>query len=134
MRTRQDKARQLYLNALDMGCGFIFEGDDHVIVMAPTTDGKGKRHDTLQAVINRYQDIFVTMVPRHGVQADRLRPAPRGKADVDTTGDKMAVIRRGIEGATKQAQKKKAVAAKRKPAWKAQQKKVYYEPREIYEP
>lgn len=134
MRTRQDKAQQIYVNALDMGCGFIFEGDDHVVVMAPTTDGKGKRHGTLQTVIDRYQDIFVTMVPRHGVQPDRLRPAPRGKADDDGTGDKMAVIRKGIEGATKQVQKKKAVAAKRKPAWAAKPKKVYYEPREIYEP
>lgn len=102
MRTIQQRAEQLYLNCLDMGCGFRHEGDK-VIVLAPSKRGhKGQAHPVLQALIDKYfQPIFVTLVPRHGVRPDTWRQAE------PPTVDKMAVIRRAVDGAKRQAARKK---------------------------
>lgn len=119
MRTRQQRALQLYTNALDLGCGFRHEGDA-VIVLAPTPNGKGQPHSVLQATLDRYQDILTQLVPRHGVAPDRLRPAPKA-GQADDAGDKMGVIRRGVESAKRTAAKPKRYGHKppvRKPARK----------------
>lgn len=108
MRTRQDRATQIYLNALDMGCGFVWEGDDHVVVLSPTANGEGQCHAALQSVVDCYQPELCQLVPRHGVMPDAWRPATMaGKAADDDTGDKMDVIRRGVDNATKAAAKPK---------------------------
>lgn len=38
MRTRQDRALQIYTNCLDLGCGFAWAADN-VLVLAPTPGG-----------------------------------------------------------------------------------------------
>ena len=103
MKTRQQRALAIYDNALALGCGFKWEGADHVLVLAPTTDGAGKEHPALQAVIDRYQPELCALVPRHGVQPDKLRPVTP-----DDQGDKLAVIRKGVEAAAKNASRKKS--------------------------
>ena len=102
MRTRHDRATQLLLNCYDLGVGFRHEGDA-VVALAPTFDGAGKEHPALQAVIDRYQPELCALVPRHGVQPDKLRPVTP-----DDQGDKLAVIRKGVEAAAKNASRKKS--------------------------
>ena len=129
MRTRHDRALAIYGNCLDLGVGFRHEGDA-VIALAPTTDGKGQPHSALQSVLDRYQPELCALVPRHGVQPDKLRPATP-----DDQGDKMAVIRKGVESAAKNAAKKKSYGKQyRKPPVRkpAQLPVGYY--REIIEP
>ena len=103
MRTRQQRALAIYCNCLDLGVGFKWEGADHVLVLAPTFDGAGREHPALQSVLDRYQPELCALVPRHGVQPDKLRPATP-----DDQGDKMNVIRKGVESAAKNAAKKKS--------------------------
>lgn len=112
MRTRQDRALQIYCNCLDMGCGFIWAADN-VLVLSPTPDGAGKPHPALQSVIDRYQDIFCELVPRHGVAPDRLRPAPVAGA-TNADGDKMGIIRKAVTNAEKNVTRKKAYAKQRR--------------------
>lgn len=118
MRTRQDKAEQLYINCLDLGCGFRHEGDK-VIVLAPCKRSrKGQEHPTLQKVLDRYQDVMVTLVPRHGVQPEAWRPATTESIKPVSDDSKMALIGRGIEGAEKQLARKKAVKRNSRTQWK----------------
>jgi len=70
------------------------------------------------------------LVPRHGVQPDRLRQATVAGV-ADDSGDKMAVIRKGIESAAKNVAKKKA---RRPPYRKPTPKRYSYMPVAIYEP
>ena len=110
MRTRHDRALAIYRNAIDLGVGFRHEGDA-VIALSPTTDGAGREHPALQSVLDRYQPELCALVPRHGVQPDKLRPATP-----DDQGDKLAGIRKGIESAAKSASKKQSYSRqKRKP-------------------
>ena len=109
MKTRQQRATDIYANALDMGCGFIWAADN-VLVLAPTPDGKGRPHPVLQQVCDRFQPELCALVPRHGVQPDRLRP----QATPDDTGDKMGIIRKAVTNAEKNVTRKKAYAKQRR--------------------
>lgn len=129
MKTRQQRALQLYDNCLSLGCGFMFV-DNRALVMAPSADGVGQPHPALQSVLDCYQAELCELIPRHGVQPDRLRPAPvAGKPD--DSGDKMAVIRKGVESAAKCTTKKQAQRRqKRKPA----PRRYSYQAVAVYEP
>lgn len=129
MRSRQQRALQLYCNCLDMGVGFRHEGDA-VIALAPTFDGKGQPHPALQATLDRYQAELTQLVPRHGVQCDRLRPATVAGAP-DDSGDRMAVIRKGVESAAKSTTKKQA---QRRQYRKQTPKRYTYQAVAVYEP
>lgn len=112
MRTRQQRALAIYDNALALGCGFKWEGADHVLVLAPTTDGAGQPHPALQSVLDRYQPELCALVPAWGVAPDRLRPATAP----DDSGDKMGLIRKAVANAEKNVAKKKSYGKRqRKP-------------------
>ena len=132
MRTRQDRATQLLLNCLDMGVGFRHEGDA-VIALSPTPDGAGTAHPALQSVIDRYQDIFCELVPRHGVQPDKLLPAPVAGA-TNADGDKMGVIRKGVESAVKNQAKKRSYGQRNRKPPARKPARPQWVAREIYEP
>jgi hypothetical protein len=111
MRSREDRATQLYLNCLDLGCGFRHEGDKVIVLCPDKFNRKGQEHPTLQKEIDKFAQLFIDLVPRNGVVPDAWRPAPR--ADIKPTSpDKMELIRTGIDGAKKQAARKKAIVRK----------------------
>lgn len=85
-----------------------------MIVLAPTTNRKGVEHPALQKVLDRHQDTLVGLVPRHGVQPARLRPATIESIVPYKQGEKLELITKGIEGAKEQIAKKKAITARRK--------------------
>lgn len=107
MRTRQNRAKQLYVNLLDLGCGFSRQ-DNRWLVMAPSKhDRNGQPHEAAQRVVDRYQDEFAQLVPAHGVQCDAWRP-PTTESIVPYEKDsRMDVVRKGVENATKDAAKPK---------------------------
>ena len=132
MRTRHDRATQLLLNCYDLGVGFRHEGDA-VIALSPTPDGKGKPHPALQAIIDRYQPEFCELVPRHGVAPDRLLPATVAGA-TNADGDKMGVIRKGVESAAKNQAKKKSYGQRNRKPPARKPARPQWVAREIYEP
>jgi hypothetical protein len=116
MRTKEERAAQLYLNCLNMGCGFRHEGDKAVVLCPDKFSRKGQEHPTLQIEIDKFGQLFIDLVPRSGVTPAAWRPPVR-VGDKPAPVDKMELIRTGIEGATKQAERKKAIIRNVKKKW-----------------
>lgn len=98
---------------LGLGVGFRIDGDKLVAL----GDGASP---VLQALVDRHAAQLIPMLPAAGVMARIITNglptrATTGKPDNLSPGDndRMQLIRNGIEGAEKQAAKKKAIAIAR---------------------
>lgn len=108
MRLRQDRAEQLYINCLDLGCGFRHEGDRVVVLVPSKHNQKGQEHPVLQKVLDRYQDVLVALVPPHGVRPDDWRPATTEAITPHNDTEKLSLITGSVDNARKNEEKKKA--------------------------